>query len=127
MARKLAWFSPALAMLVDSSGARPATAALLGTRESRKSTRGTWHMHRLVSEGFSLVRAPVLYLHSVLKFVRGPPCWLSYVVRFSCLQAAERLAAECEAAQTRCALLEDRLAEMRVERGQLDTYKQARL
>ena len=43
------------------------------------------------------------------------------------LQAAERLAAECEAAQTRCALLEDRLAEMRVERGQLDTYKQVML
>ena len=39
-------------------------------------------------------------------------------------QAAERLAAECEASQARCTLLEDRLAEMRVERGQLDTYKQ---
>ena len=43
------------------------------------------------------------------------------------LQAAERLAAECEAAQTRCVLLEDRLAEIRVERGQLDTYKQVML
>ena len=40
------------------------------------------------------------------------------------LQAAERMAAECEVAQARCALLEDRLAEMRVEHGQLDTYKQ---
>ena len=40
------------------------------------------------------------------------------------MQAAERLAAECEASQARCTLLEDRLAEMRVERGQLDTYKQ---
>ena len=43
------------------------------------------------------------------------------------MQANERAAADCEVAQTRCALLEDRIAELRVERGQLDTYKQVGL